>query len=314
MSAAKTSLGKGLFDFGVAVNKANARGVVVTKCSSSQYECILSPMMDYSGMFAMLAVNANNGSTIRVDYPAAALTAQTPVFASLLSHDGRFYYNHFGNYFMQFDATTLSFTFVAKTSQGTAMGMTVDDSGVIWSATYPKSGLVSFNPKNREFRDYGFVYNQTWYMYQRNIAADDLGYIYIAVGSALSQFVCFHPNTSQSWPLLAENQRISGSPWLYRDNDGKVYGLNVNSSPMFMFYGGIMTQLSSPHTRSYKFYISGTQYLFYGNFPSGRILKTFDPESKTFSIQQNPNNTSSVITLLFLFMSRSYLNGYDSFS
>ncbi|KAF0977671.1 hypothetical protein FDP41_002993 [Naegleria fowleri] len=231
---------------------------------------------------------ANTGVTRQFNYFSQALTAQTPVFASLLSKDGQYYYNHFRDYFMQFDTLSMSFTYIIQTSHGTSMGMTEDDSGVVRSATHPNSGLVSFNPKTRQFRDYGFVYKQTWYMYQRTIAADDLGLIYIAIGSAKSQFVCFHPNTTQSWPLLCESQRIAGSPWLYRDNDGKVYGLNVNSSPI------------------YKFYITGTQYLFYGNFQSGKVLKSFDPESKTFSIQY-PNNGSipgNIVTLSFNYTSQ----------
>ena len=53
--------------------------------------------------------------------------------------------------------------------------MTEDDSGVIWSVTYPNNGVVSFNPATREFKDYGHVYSQNWAQYQRYVAADDAG-------------------------------------------------------------------------------------------------------------------------------------------
>ena len=47
------------------------------------------------------------------------------------------------------------------------MSMTEDDDGTIWSATYPNSGMVSYNPDTGEFRDYGSLYEQNWAQYPR---------------------------------------------------------------------------------------------------------------------------------------------------
>jgi len=54
------------------------------------------------------------------------------------------------------------------------------------------SGLVSFNPTTRVLTDFRFVYNQTWYQYQRYIAADNSSsFIYFAIGNTLSQVILF---------------------------------------------------------------------------------------------------------------------------
>ena len=74
-----------------------------------------------------------------------------------------------------------------------AMSMTEDDRGLIWSATYPSDGVVSFNPETRELRDYGHVYRRNWAQYPRSIAADDQGWIHIGDGSTEGQIIISTP-------------------------------------------------------------------------------------------------------------------------
>ena len=84
------------------------------------------------------------------------------------------------------------------------MGMTEDDEGVIWSVTYPNSGVVSFDPRTREFNDYGHVYEQNWRQYQRYVCADDTGWVYFGIGSTLGQIIAFdrEPNSVHARPLM----------------------------------------------------------------------------------------------------------------
>ena len=70
-------------------------------------------------------------------------------YASILSTGNKFY-THFNSYFAEFDPVKRAFTFFRKTTPQMAMGMTQDDNGVIWSVTYPNSGVVSFDPATRE--------------------------------------------------------------------------------------------------------------------------------------------------------------------
>ena len=283
---------QGLYNFGVAVNKGTSRGTVVTVCDQpgASFECIVSLLYDDRLMNSVLVVNSYNGSTLSIPFPSNATSVfdivNNSVFASVLSMNGRYYYMHFGGYFMQFDCVFFNFSLVKKTLTGSAMSMTEDDNGVIWSATYPYSGLVSYNPTTRKFSDYGSIYNQTWLMYPRSVAADNLGFVYIGIGFTFSQFICFNPNTSKAFTMLQESERIAGAAFLYRDKDGAVYGYNVNTTPWLKFYGGNMTNIGSTHTRNGKIIIAGNQDLFYIYFPSLRRLLTFDYSTRTFTIQE----------------------------
>ncbi len=88
--------------------------------------------------------------------------------------------------------------------------MTEDQHGVIWSATYPQTGLASFDPKTGQFNDYGHLYKQNWAEYPRSVAVDDAGWVYCGVGTAKADLVAFKPATRsaegpmstprRSWP------------------------------------------------------------------------------------------------------------------
>ncbi|KAG2392860.1 hypothetical protein C9374_009437 [Naegleria lovaniensis] len=291
----------GVYDMGVAVDKGNTRGVVVTVCGQApnpQYECILALMMEFSSyMFALLVVNSENGNTTRLDFPNQAITTGDAVYASLLSFDGQYYYFHFGGHFFQFDAKTVAFSFIGKTLPGTAMRMTLDNQGNVWSVTYPKSGLVSFNPNTRVLTDYGYVYNQSWPMYQRSLAFDDQGYLYFAVGYTLSQIIAFNPNTSKANPLIPEHERVDGMPVLYRDVDGAVYAANVHATPVYRLYKGNSSVIVS-HPKVEMKYITGSQDFFYPYFPSLRRLITFDEENRQFTIREK-NNTLTTLSFQY---------------
>jgi streptogramin lyase len=121
-----------------------------------------------------------------------------------------------------------------------AMGMTEDEHGVIWSVSYPASGVVSCNPKIRVFRDYGHVHAPNWPRDQRYVAADDAGWIYVAVGNTSSQIIAFDPARGLAKPMPAQSDRKTGSAYLYREMNGKVYGqsLRADGEMWHEFHGG----------------------------------------------------------------------------
>ena len=61
---------------------------------------------------------------------------------------------------MEFDPVKRAFTFTGETMSQMAMSMTEDDEGKIWSVTYPNSGIVAFDPKTKELKDYGYVHQE----------------------------------------------------------------------------------------------------------------------------------------------------------
>jgi len=153
------------------------------------------------------------------------------------------------------------------------MGMTEDDRGRIWSASYPDSGLVCYDPATEKFKDYGHVYDQNWRQYQRSVAADDTGWIYFAVGNTASQIIAFEPESGQATPIMDESERETGTAHVYRNLNGKVYGLTVSGGDIwYELYEGRATRVSQHEQQNEKPIITSHQGLFHRDFPDGSRL------------------------------------------
>ena len=184
ISAETEDLGNGFLHHGVATPVSNHRGTVAT-VDGDGCNVVLVWLYDHRGGYALLMIDAETGESKQVPMPFKS--GDCP-FSSILSSANKFY-THFGSYFVEFDPAQGEFTFSQKTASGMAMGMTEDDDGLIWAVTYPNSGVVSFDPKTREFNDYGHVYKQNWPQYQRYVAADDTGWVYFGIGSTAGQII-----------------------------------------------------------------------------------------------------------------------------
>jgi streptogramin lyase len=275
--AASEDLGNGFAHHGVATPVSNHRGIVATKDGQGR-DVALAWLMDHRGCYELLLIDAETGKA--EEFPITEPTGGDSPFASILSSGNKFY-THFGSHFYEFDPVERKFTFVSKTAPQMAMGMTEDDNGVIWSASYPQSGVVSFNPKTREFKDYGHVYKQDWPQYQRYMAADDKGWIYFGIGNTASQIIALDPATGKATPLLADSERTHGSASVVRDMNGKVWGFSGGDKGVWMeLYEGQRKDLPAKPTIKAKPIITASQSLFYQNFPSGKTLKELDTVEK----------------------------------
>jgi hypothetical protein len=274
LSVAAKQLGDGFFDHGVATPLSNHRGTVAT-VDGHGHDVVLLWLFDHRGGYALLLIDAETGKS--EEFPVPFPPGEDCPYASILSSGNKFY-THFNSFFLEFDPVKRAFTFFHETKPQMAMGMTEDDNGVIWSVTYPKSGVVSFNPKTREFRDFGHVYAQNWPQYQRFVAADDAGWIYFGLGNTASQIVAFDPFTGQAKPMLAESDRKTGSAYLCRDLDGKVYGqaLRSDDEKWHEFYKGSERVIGNRDSIRPKPIITSSQALFYADFPDGKKLKVCD--------------------------------------
>src|SRR4051812_14568349 len=178
-AAGSTDLGHGFTDYGVAAPISNHRGTVATVDADGR-NVVLQWLMDHRGGYELLLLDATTGKAEEFEMPFKLSQFDAP-YASILSGGNKFY-THLDSHFVEFDPVKRAFTFCHETAPQMAMGMTEDDNGVIWSVTYPQSGVVSFNPKTKEFKDYGQVYKQNWPQYQSYVAADDAGFIYFGIG------------------------------------------------------------------------------------------------------------------------------------
>lgn len=274
---AKTStqdLGNGFRFHGIATPVSNHRGTVATVDGQGR-NVVLVWLFDHRGGYAILVIDAKTGSAQEVPVPFPC-GGDCP-YASILSSRNRFY-THYASHFAEFDPATRSFTFVQKTAPQMAMSMTEDDTGRIWSATYPSSGVACFDPATRELRDYGHVYAQGWPQYQRSMAADDAGWIYFAVGYTSSQIVCLDPVSGAAKPLFAEGERVQGGAFVERDVNGKVYGIRKEreEKDWIELYRGEARQVGTRADRRPKPYITGSQGLFHVDFPDGSRVKECD--------------------------------------
>lgn len=174
------------------------------------------------------------------------------------------------------------------------MGMTEDDNGLIWSVTYPQSGVVSFDPKTHKFKDYGHVYKQNWAQYQRYVAADDAGWIYFGIGSTASQIIAFNPETGHANPMIAESERVKGSGYVYRNMNGKVYGhATGREDDWYEFYEGVGKKIGKHEQIEKKPIITSHQGLFHSQFPDGKILKTCDLVNRVLMVRDAKTGETS---------------------
>ncbi|WP_157970362.1 Vgb family protein [Albibacterium indicum] len=282
-------LGGGFVDHGVASPISNHRGTVATVDGDGR-NVVLVWLFDHRGGYALLMVDAETGESEEFTIPFPP-NKDTP-YSSILSKDNKLY-TLFNGHFVEFDPEKRAFTFHQAVSRQMAMGMTEDDQGNIWAITYPSSGVVSFNPQTRELTDYGYVYKENWAQYQRYVASDDAGWIYFGLGNTASQIVAFDPSTAKAQAVLIPDERERGSAFVYRNENGKVYGqaLRDDSLEWYELYRGQAKKIGTGHAMDAKSYITGSQTLFHRHFPDGKILKECnlttrrlvveDPKAKT---------------------------------
>jgi hypothetical protein len=284
--AATLDLGNGFADHGVASTSSMSRGTVAT-VDGRRHPVILSWLMDHRECYELLLIDVLTGKA--EEFPLPSLWGDSP-FASILSSRNKFY-THFGSHFVEFDPVQRAFTFCHKTAPQMAMSMTEDDQGVIWSATYPHSGVVSFNPKSGKLRDYGYVHKQDWAMYPRYVAADDTGWVYIGLGFTATQILALDAKTGRATPLVAEADRGHGSPRVYRAVDGKVYGqplADQHEKWLRLYQGHAVAWDRQPAAE--KPIIAASQSLFHDRFPDGKRLKTLDLIERVVTVEDPRTN------------------------
>jgi hypothetical protein len=279
----REDMGNGFQHHGIATPVSNHRGTVATVDGDGR-NVVLVWLYDHRGGYALLMVDAQTGEAEQ--FPMPYDWGNDGPFASILSSGNR-YYTHFGSHFCEFDPARREFTFHHETVPQMAMSMTEDDDGVIWSATYPGSGLASYNPATGEFRDFGHLYDQTWRQYPRSIAADDAGWVYFGVGMTSGQIIILDPTTGEARPMLAEDERKQGTAAVYRDMDGKVYGQAVQGEgeDWWELYRGQARKIGAHDPVNEKPIIADSQGLYHHEFPNGERLVECDLVNRVLTVE-----------------------------
>ncbi|MBM4000725.1 MAG: hypothetical protein FJ297_14505 [Planctomycetes bacterium] len=284
-------LGNGFRHHGVATPVSGHRGLVAT-VDGEGHKVVLAWLNDHRGAYELLLVDIDTGKSDEFPLP---FPAGDHPFASILS-SGNKLYTHFNSHFVEFDPARRAFTFHARTAPQMAMSMTEADDGTIWSATYPQSGVVSFRPDTREFKDYGHLYAQDWPQYPRSIAVDDSGWVYFGIGSAMSQVVALDPRSGKATPLVSEDQRAHGFGQVERDLDGRVYAEFAGGSREFhRLYRGAAVAIGARGTARPKPLIAGDQGLFHSTFPDGCRVVSLDLAERRLVVEGPANGERKAI-------------------
>jgi sugar lactone lactonase YvrE len=287
--AVSEDLGSGFRHHGVATPVSNHRGIVATVDGEGRNVALVW-LFDHRGGYALLMIDAETGQSS--EYPMPFPPGGDCPYSSILSSRNRFY-THFNSHFTEFDPVQRAFTFFSKTKPQMAMAMTEDDQGLIWSVTYPNSGLVSYNPANGELTDYGYLNQENWAQYQRYIATDDAGWVYFGIGNTNSQIVAFDPRTRQATAIVPAAERGKGNAAVIRDLNGKVYGQArpAEDSPWYELYKGQVTPIPKPENINTKPVVSSSQGLFHKAFPDGKRLKVCDTVGKVIVLEDPATKT-----------------------
>jgi hypothetical protein len=293
LSAFSKDLGNGFTDHGVTTPSSNDRGVVATIDGEGR-DVVLAWLFDHRGGYELLMIDAETGKSQEFPMPFQPGDA---VYSSILSSKNKIYTLFKGN-FVEFDPVKRAFTFQKEVMPQMAMGMTEDDKGIIWAVTYPNSGVISFNPVTGELKDYGYLYKQNWPQYPIYAVSDDSGWIYWSIGNTASQILAFDPVTGKAKPMLKENERKRGTAYVYRNLNGKVYGkaLKDSEEDWIEFYQGNGEKIGKHDPSNSKKYITGTQSLFYNQFPDGKRIQRLDLINRKLTIEDPKTNIQKEVS------------------
>ncbi|WP_414662403.1 hypothetical protein [Horticoccus sp. 23ND18S-11] len=277
-------LGGGFSDHGVATPLSQHRGMVATVDGDGR-DVMLIWLYDHRGGYALLMVDAVTGKSEQ--FPTPYPWSGDGPFASLLSSRNK-YYTQFGGHFSEFDPVKRAFTFVSKTAPQMAMSLTEADDGTIWAASYPNSGLVSFDPATRVFKDRRSLNAENWRQYPRSVAVDDAGWVYVGIGSTAAQVLVVVPGSDEFRPALAGPERRPGYAALFRSTDGKVYARvpGEAADTWREFHRGAARSVRLTTTPPRKPLIAGDQGLFHARFPSGRRAASCDTVARTLVVEE----------------------------
>ena len=294
-------LGNGFSFHGLGTRISFPRGTVATVDGNGR-NVVLVWLFDYRGGYALLVIDAETGKS--EEFPVPFPPGDDCPYASILSSRNRFY-TLFNGYFVEFDVARREYTFFHETAPRMAMGMTEDDGGLIWSSTYPQSGVVCYDPATGDFTDYGHVYNQNWRQYPTTLAADDKGWLYFGIGTTLSQIIAFDRESGTGTPLLSEAERVKGSPSVFRDRNGKVYAIPPDGTPWaaehpgedgwFELYQGKRKAVSG-HVLDAKPYTAGKAFYFHADFPDGKKLERCDLAERALEVSDPAKAQSHTVS------------------
>ncbi len=203
-------------DYGTLVQSDEQRGAALVRAKDGETYFVIC------GRGYVLSVNIRTQEVKQELYPERYRGGSS--FAALGSSGGLFYTGA-GKMFMEYDPAANAFTYFSKDwpdelNVGFRLAETAD--GRILIASHPTCRLSIFDPKTRLMTDCGRMDAQEKYI--SYIVEDAQGWIYMGIGTERRNMVAFNPKTGERRQFLAESERVRGSGYFHKGQDGQIYG------------------------------------------------------------------------------------------
>jgi hypothetical protein len=269
-------------DYGVGAKVAEFRGAIALQDANGN-NLVIALTLDNSPRGYILVTDIDKEETKQYRYPPGVINAS--VFASLMSRNGRFY-TGVGNVLLEFDPTSRQWLFhgVAQKEASFIIGTAIADGPdelIYIGTSYPKTHLVSYNPKTQEIKDYGQLDPQETSF--NTLAFDSSGWAYAGIGTARWNIIAYNPKTGDRRQIIAEAERQLGTAKVFAGKDGMVYG-NAGHQWYRLFEGRggkIQRKEAAPPAQSGA--IGYGQIA--GYFPDGRQLLWYDLSEKWLEVK-----------------------------
>lgn len=287
-------LGNGFMDHGPFADVAVSRGTVCTTDGEGR-NVVLVWLFDSRYAYGLGVIDAETGAIKEIPRP---IERDCP-FASLLSSNGR-YYTYMGGHFLEFDPLRREFSFIQKGPARVAMSMTEDDNGCIWAALYPHADVVSYDSATGKLHNWGPVSKHPSAQYPRSMAADDQGWLYIAIGLAVGQIFMLNPQTGQVTGVIPQADVVGeGLVEVQRATDGKAYGvapIGHEERTWFELHGGEATILEAAPAFERKRIITGSQGLRHYDLPNGERVRELNLAEGRLVVEDPKTGTTRELT------------------
>jgi len=172
-----------------------------------------------------------------------------------------------------------------KTQQLKDLGMPCPGESYVWDiavapdkklygVTYPRCKLFSYDPATKEMRDLGRMDPKE--QYARYVAADDVGFIYVATGTVNGGIVAYNIATGKFAQILTDADRGRGFYKVYRGSDGKAYAIGFGHA--FHLQNGHAVKLTegekAPPAQSKVLLADGSTVGIGGRPPAAQTIQT----------------------------------------
>ncbi len=234
---------------------------------------------------SLLLVNAETGESEQVALPRRRGAGG---FGIWLSND-RYFYTTVADQFVAFDIHEREWFFTHPVPDRMVMRFTENDEGTIYFGMYPNAEIFSFDPANRELREYGPIAEEDWAQYP-HLATDDTGWVYVGIRHHLFNLLALDPDTGERTQLIDDATREGvgnvRNVAIWRAENGRVYArpaLPDGFGDWYELYEGAARVVDEPAAAQKSYYNHPHRHPMH--FPGGGRVAGIDVSNRTATIE-----------------------------